>query len=404
MLLELSQPETYDELLSKLSLAMHKMYQFHIIQKKESKSDEWFLSLQYLHCNINDLLITNFFLDSTSEFERGNSKHISESLGWYTDMPISVKDKDDKSDISTGNFACINNNELEPIKATEVNELEQQVSDIYNGENLKKNMTYLKTKDGHIEANLLVSFINFSRSAFLLNVSNKVCAHCDSLNLSIEELIDEVKRLCSELDNLTSQITRKDISLKESKIKIKNLLSKIKILKMKLSSTQNKLKEITALWSMKKILESKLELAQKDVFSTQEEIVKKKSKIISLKSELINIKNEPINTKDELALKINEIECLGTLRPALGGTEKNTQNEEQSFISNSEDTLKELEIRGYVSSKSLAKYFKSKNELVIKENETLPIITNKQKPELLIQDITIERAVYAGKALVNDKY
>ena len=30
-------------------------------------------------------------------------------------------------------------------KATEVNEPEQQVSDMYDGENLKKNMTYLKS-------------------------------------------------------------------------------------------------------------------------------------------------------------------------------------------------------------------------------------------------------------------
>ncbi|CAG8769559.1 15804_t:CDS:2, partial [Cetraspora pellucida] len=134
---EFSQPEIYDKLLPKLLLAMHKMCQSHIVQEKESKSDEWFSSLQYLHCNINDLLITNSFLDSASEFEgvndatintlgwkadkpsdfavKGNSKHISESLGWYTDMPISVKDKDSKIVTSTGNFAHINNGESEPM-------------------------------------------------------------------------------------------------------------------------------------------------------------------------------------------------------------------------------------------------------------------------------------------------
>ncbi|CAG8771360.1 15342_t:CDS:2, partial [Gigaspora rosea] len=94
-----------------------------------------------------------------------------------------------------------------------------------------------------------------------------------------------------------------------------------------------------------------------------------------------------MNTKDELALKINKIECLGALRSASqktkdildpvirGGTEKNTQSEEQIFISNSGDTSEESEIRGYASSKSLAKYFKN---------------------------ITIEGAVCAGEALVND--
>ncbi|RIB13191.1 hypothetical protein C2G38_2198543 [Gigaspora rosea] len=131
------QPETYNELLPKLSPAMRKMCQSHIVQEKESKSYEWFSSLQYLHCNINDLLITNSFLDSASEFWgvndatinalgwkadkpsdfaiKSNSKNISESLGWYTDVPISVKDKDGKIVTSTGNFARINNGESEPM-------------------------------------------------------------------------------------------------------------------------------------------------------------------------------------------------------------------------------------------------------------------------------------------------
>jgi hypothetical protein len=106
-------------------------------KEKESKTDEWFSSLQYLHCNINDLSITNSFLDSASEFGgvndatinalgwkvdkpsdfaiKGNSKYITESLGWYTDVPISVKDKDGKTVTATGNFARIDNGEPEPM-------------------------------------------------------------------------------------------------------------------------------------------------------------------------------------------------------------------------------------------------------------------------------------------------
>ncbi|CAG8738273.1 6452_t:CDS:2, partial [Cetraspora pellucida] len=156
-----------------------------------------------------------------------------------------------------------------------------------------------------------------------LNRSNK---DKEKLTKHTYQLIDEVKRLRSELNTLTSQITRKDISLNESKIKIKNFQSKIKILEMKLSSTQNKSKEILTLRSMKKILE---------------------------------------------ASKINEIECLGTLCPAsqktkdildpvvMGGAEKNTQSEEQSFISNSE-----------AESKSLVKYFKSKKKMEAEINDT----------------------------------
>jgi hypothetical protein len=136
---ESSQPETYDELLPKLSPVMQKMCLTRKAQEKEkeSKTDEWFSSLQYLHCNINDLSITNSFLDSASEFGglndatintlgwkvdkpsdfaiKGNSKYITESLGWYTDVPISVKDKDGKTVTATGNFARIDNSEPEPM-------------------------------------------------------------------------------------------------------------------------------------------------------------------------------------------------------------------------------------------------------------------------------------------------
>ncbi|CAG8817210.1 2412_t:CDS:2, partial [Cetraspora pellucida] len=160
---EFSQPETYDELLLKLSPAMRKMCQSHIVQEKESKSDEWFSSLQYLHCNINDLLITNSFLDSASEFGgvndvtinilrwkankpsdfaiKGNSKHISESLEWYTDMPISVKDKDGKIvhgvlDPSKNQFQMKLHGKTYTIptfsKPPGVSEPEQRTSDMHN--------------------------------------------------------------------------------------------------------------------------------------------------------------------------------------------------------------------------------------------------------------------------------
>ncbi|CAG8781959.1 9707_t:CDS:2 [Dentiscutata erythropus] len=135
---------------------------------------------------------------------------------------------------------------------------------------------------------------------------------------------------------------------------------------------------------IKNIKQDKLESAQKDAFSTQKEIIKKESEIISLKSELTNIKNELTNTKDELASKINEIECLGTLYPAsqktkdildpvvMGGAEKNTQSEEQSFKSNSE-----------AESKSLVKYFKSKKKMEAEINDTS--LTNQ---ESLTNDIS----------------
>ncbi|CAJ0643574.1 6074_t:CDS:2 [Entrophospora sp. SA101] len=130
-------PETYDQLLSNLSPAMRKMCQSQTVQKKESKSDEWFSSLQYLNASINDLTISESFLDNGSEFGalndatinalgwkadkpsdfdiKGNSKHITESLGWFMDVPVSIKDKDGKTVTATGNFTRIDNGEPEPM-------------------------------------------------------------------------------------------------------------------------------------------------------------------------------------------------------------------------------------------------------------------------------------------------
>ena len=56
---------------------MQKMCQSHIVQKKESKSDEWFSSLQYLNASINDLSISESFLDNESEFGALNDATIN---------------------------------------------------------------------------------------------------------------------------------------------------------------------------------------------------------------------------------------------------------------------------------------------------------------------------------------
>ncbi|RGB25117.1 hypothetical protein C1646_724550, partial [Rhizophagus diaphanus] len=107
-------------------------------QEEESKeSDEWLSSLQYLNANINDLTISESFLDFGSEFGgindpaikalgckadkpsnftiKGNSKHITDSLEWYTDVPVTLKDKEDKTVTIIGNFVRIDNDETEPM-------------------------------------------------------------------------------------------------------------------------------------------------------------------------------------------------------------------------------------------------------------------------------------------------
>ncbi|PKC50824.1 hypothetical protein RhiirA1_485249, partial [Rhizophagus irregularis] len=76
-----SQPETYDELLPKLSPAMHKMCLSRKAQKEKSKKDKWFSSLQYLNASINDLPISESFLDNGSKFD-GFNLATAEELGW----------------------------------------------------------------------------------------------------------------------------------------------------------------------------------------------------------------------------------------------------------------------------------------------------------------------------------
>ncbi len=97
------------------------------------ESDEWLSSLQYLNANINDLTISESFLDPGSKFSgindpaiktlgwkadklsnfaiKDNFKHITDSLGWYIDVPVTLKDKEDKIVTVIENFVHINNDE-----------------------------------------------------------------------------------------------------------------------------------------------------------------------------------------------------------------------------------------------------------------------------------------------------
>src|SRR6266498_3500857 len=107
-------------------------------QEEESKElDEWLSSLQYLNANINDLTISKSFLDTDSELGglndpaiktlgwkadkpsnfaiKSNSKHITDSLGWFTDVPITLKDKEGKTVTVIGNFVRIDNGKTEPM-------------------------------------------------------------------------------------------------------------------------------------------------------------------------------------------------------------------------------------------------------------------------------------------------
>ncbi|PKY61936.1 hypothetical protein RhiirA4_487604 [Rhizophagus irregularis] len=67
---------------------------------------------------VNDAIINalGWKANKPSDFTiKGNSKHITESLGWFTDVPVNIKDKDGKSVTTTGNFTRIDNGESEPM-------------------------------------------------------------------------------------------------------------------------------------------------------------------------------------------------------------------------------------------------------------------------------------------------
>ncbi|CAG8655953.1 7887_t:CDS:2, partial [Paraglomus brasilianum] len=67
---------------------------------------------------VNDATINalGWKADKPSDFAiKGNSKHITESLGWFTDVPVSIKDKDGKTVTAIGNFTHIDNGEPEPM-------------------------------------------------------------------------------------------------------------------------------------------------------------------------------------------------------------------------------------------------------------------------------------------------
>ena len=107
-------------------------------QEEKSKKDEWFSSLQYLNASINDLLISESFLDNGSEFDgfnlatgealgwkvdkpskfavKGNFDHISEALRWYMNVAVTLNDMKGNPIITIiGNYACVDNGESNPM-------------------------------------------------------------------------------------------------------------------------------------------------------------------------------------------------------------------------------------------------------------------------------------------------
>ncbi|CAG8479989.1 12019_t:CDS:2 [Acaulospora colombiana] len=95
--------------------SMRKMCQSHTVREEESKLDEWFSSLQYLNAKIDNISISNSFLDPGSEFGALNDATIN-VLGWKADKPSNFDIKGNSKHVTTiGNFTRIDNGESEPM-------------------------------------------------------------------------------------------------------------------------------------------------------------------------------------------------------------------------------------------------------------------------------------------------
>ncbi|RIA83579.1 hypothetical protein C1645_833599 [Glomus cerebriforme] len=84
------------------------------IERIEEEFNETWDTLGSKFSNINNLAIKalGWKADKLSNFTiKDNSKHITNSLGWYTDMPVTLKDKEDKMITVIRNFIYIDNSE-----------------------------------------------------------------------------------------------------------------------------------------------------------------------------------------------------------------------------------------------------------------------------------------------------
>ncbi|PKK46528.1 hypothetical protein RhiirC2_803786, partial [Rhizophagus irregularis] len=70
----------------------------------------------------------------------GNSKYITDSLGWYTDVPVILKDIEDKTVTVIRNFVCIDNGETEPMLFFDMSNIQK----VQNVSKPNKNQFHIK--------------------------------------------------------------------------------------------------------------------------------------------------------------------------------------------------------------------------------------------------------------------
>ncbi|CAG8808906.1 6790_t:CDS:2, partial [Cetraspora pellucida] len=271
---------------------------------------------------------------------KGNSKHITELLEWFTDVPVSIKNKDDKTVTATGNFTHIDNGEPEPMLC------------------LGKG-----SKLGDIPSSQYSpSRIELENQLACANRDQEIAIKCDNKHIQhdLKQSNNDKEKLSKHTYQLINEkeILKKEFEIISFKSELTNTKKELVNIKNELAL---KINEIECLGALRSVLQK---------------------------------------TKDILDSVRSKTYCSAIVK---GGEKKNMQSKEQSFISNFRDTSKSRPegsllcrlFKGNSSShKSFAKYFKSKPLSIITNNQNSELliqdITNKQNPELLIQDITIK--------------
>ncbi|CAG8759129.1 2679_t:CDS:2 [Cetraspora pellucida] len=90
---------------------LERNYPIKPFQRFYSQQSNVFARINRVEEEINETCNT---IDEPSDFAiKRNSKHITNLLGWYTDVSVILKDKENKTVIIIKNFVCIDNGEPE---------------------------------------------------------------------------------------------------------------------------------------------------------------------------------------------------------------------------------------------------------------------------------------------------
>ncbi|PKY34366.1 hypothetical protein RhiirB3_454008 [Rhizophagus irregularis] len=213
-----SQPKTYDELLPKLLPAMRKMC---------------------LSQNLRTVEALEWKVNKPSKFAvKGNSKYISEALGWYTNVAVTLKNMKGNPIITiVGNYACVDNagRDIDDTSDTALRVIQ-------NREKKRIQDDFDKSKN-----------------------ENK------KLSDQMHQFGEKIRQLHSEKNELILQITHKDISLTDAKSRFTIKSEEM----MYVSLVQDDLSEMD---SIKRKLELKnVELTSENIVTAQKALIEKDS-------------------------------------------------------------------------------------------------------------------------------